>query len=298
MRISAKLSWCRLATAGLLTASLAACGGSPTPQPKPAADTQSIGMCATSQKKDGIEYCTKLFPGNAPIRLPADPSATRKYGAVTRNGQAFHTRTGDLPLAPAMRQKLNKNLNGQMEYANAIYLATITNGTVTDVKPVALIDENTIIGAFFAGRAMEGTITAQGKPGVYDGKPLPTRIEFVKDPKDGKLKGRFVNAKAGVRGADGKCIPALPKRGNPFTGGLTPDIEIMRYPGMHTMFDDELVLFWHDNTSNMGKDYYPSVATLLGGDPLGKTWATVGHATPGLRPVFDVHLVTGGGGTC
>jgi hypothetical protein len=218
---------------------------------------------------------------------------------VTRNGKAFHTRTGDLPLAPTMRQKLNKSLKaGQMEYANAIYLATVTNGTVTDVKPVALIDENIIISAFFAGRAMEGTITAQGKPGVYDGKPLPTRIEFVKDPTDGKLKGRFVNAKTGVRGADGKCIPAMPNQGNPFTGGLTPDIEIMRYPGMHTMFDDELVLLWHDNSSNMGKDYYPSVATLLGGDPLGKEWATVGHATPGLRPVFDVHLVTGGGGTC
>jgi len=300
MRLSEKLSWYQLAAVGLLTASLSACGSSPTPQPKPAADTKSTGMCATSDKKSGVEHCTRLFPGNEPIRLPADPSATQKYGAVTRNGQAFHTRTGDLPLAPTMHNKLNTSQkSGQEEYANAIYLATITNGTVTDVKPVALIDENTIIGAFFAGRALEGTIAAQEKPGFYDdGKLLPTRIEFVKDPTDGKLKGRFVNAKAGVRGADGKCIPALPAQGNPFTGGLTPDIEITRYPGMHTMFDDELVLHWHDNTSNMGKGYYPSVATLLGGDPLEREWATIGHSTPGLRPVFDVHLVTGGGGTC
>ncbi len=169
-------------------------------------------MCATFDKKNGIEHCTRLLPGNEPIRLPSDPSATQKYGAVTRSGKAFHTRTGDLPLAPAMRNKLDKSSkSGQMEYANAIYLA-ITNGSVTDVKLVAQIDENAIIGFAFAGRAMEGTIASQVAPGVYGGKPLPTRIEFANDPADGRLKGRFVNAKTGVRGADGTCIPARPSK--------------------------------------------------------------------------------------
>jgi hypothetical protein len=299
MRISAKLSWYQLATAGLLTASLAACGSSPAPQPKPAGSPENTGMCATSAKKNGIEHCTKLFPGNEPIRLPADPSATQTYGAMTRSGTAFHTRTGDLPLAPTMRDKLNRNeKSGEAEYANAIYLATIANGTVTDVKPVALIDENAIVGAFFAGRAMEGTIAAQVQPGVYGGKPLPIRIEFVKDPANGKLKGRFVNATTGIRGADGTCIQALPKQGNPFTASFTPDIQLSRFPGMHTIFDDELLINWNDSTSNMGSGYYPSVATLLGGDPLDKEWKTGIHGTPTAGPAVDVHLVTGGGGTC
>jgi hypothetical protein len=133
MRVSGKLSWYRLATAGLLTASLAACGGSPAPQPKPSGSPATTGMCATSEKKGGVEHCTRLFPGNEPIRLPADPSATQKYGAVTRSGKAFYTRTGDLPLAPVMLDRLGEDAKpGQAPYANAVYLATVTNGSVTD----------------------------------------------------------------------------------------------------------------------------------------------------------------------
>jgi hypothetical protein len=298
MRISEKLSWYQPAAAGLLMASLAACG-SPAPQPKPTGSPESAGICATSEKKDGIEHCTQLFPGNEPVRLPADPSATQKYGAVTRSGKAFHTRTGDLPLAPAMRDKLNKGeKSGQAEYANAIYLATIANGSVAEIKPVALIDENAIIGSVFAGHAMEGTITAQAQPGVYSGKSLPVRIEFVKDASGGKLKGRFVNAKAGVRGADGTCIPALPAQGYPFAASFTPDIQLQRFPAMHAVFDDEMLIVWNESTSNMGSGYYPSVATLLGGDPMDKEWKTVIHGTPIAGPAVDVHLVTGGGGTC
>lgn len=299
MRISEKLSWYQLATAGLLAASLAACGSGPAPRPKPSGSPENTGMCATSDKKNGIEHCTRLFPGNEPIRLPADPSATQKYGAVTRSGKAFHTRTGDLPLAPTMKDKLDKGQkSGQAEYANAIYLATVTGGSVTDVELIAQIDENAIIGFVFAGRALEGTIASQVRPGVYGGKPLPTRIELVKDPADGKLKGRFANAKTAVRGADGSCIRALPGQGYPFTESFTPDIQLTRFPAMHTMFDDEMLIVWNESTSNMGSGYYPSVATLLGGDPMDKEWTTVIHGTPIAGPAVDVHLVTGGGGTC
>ncbi len=72
----------------------------------------------------------------------------------------------------------------------------------------------------------------------------------------------------------------------------------MRVPGMHAMFDDEMVIVWNESTSNMGSGYYPSVATLLGGDPMAKEWTTIIHGTPTVGPAVNVHLVRGGGGTC
>jgi hypothetical protein len=72
----------------------------------------------------------------------------------------------------------------------------------------------------------------------------------------------------------------------------------MRFPGMHVVFDDEMLIVWNESVSNMGSGYYPSVATLLGGDPMDKKWTTLIHGTPNTGPAVDVHLVTRGGGTC
>jgi hypothetical protein len=67
---------------------------------------------------------------------------------------------------------------------------------------------------------------------------------------------------------------------------------------MHVAYDDELVLKWKNGASNMGHAYYPSIATLLGGDPLGRTWQAVLHGTPTAGPGVTLRLVSGGGGTC
>ncbi|WP_169800270.1 hypothetical protein [Streptomyces torulosus] len=55
---------------------------------------------------------------------------------------------------------------------------------------------------------------------------------------------------------------------------------------------------WSDDMSNMGAAYYPSTATPLGGDPLGRSWETTPPGTPSAGPPVDLRLVKGGGGAC
>jgi len=113
-------------------------------------------------------HCTKVFAGKKPIRLPGDPSRIERYGAFNRGEATFHTRGGDLPLAVALARQLKADAeNGRTAYANTVYLATISKGTVTKIKPVADIDENAVLQASFAGRALEGTIGVRTRQGDY-----------------------------------------------------------------------------------------------------------------------------------
>ncbi|MBP5872735.1 hypothetical protein QBB33_40920 [Streptomyces scabiei] len=292
------------ATGVLATLVLAGCGtsqaamapGRNSSTPKALPD-----ICAASTQRNGIVHCTKPFPGTKPIRLPADPSGTQRYGALKRHGTKFHTRGGDLPLAAAVARQLTADVeDGRTAYANTIYLATISKGTVTTIKPVADIDENAVLQAAFAGRAMEGTIGVRTRQGDYaSDATLPVRIELAKSPVHGELTGRITNATKAVRSAKGSCLAPLNRtEANPLVGGFTARITLERYPSMHVAYDDELVLRWKSGASNMGHAYYPSIATLLGGDPLGRTWQAGLHGTPTAGPRLDLRLVSGGGGTC
>ncbi|MDX2683175.1 hypothetical protein [Streptomyces soliscabiei] len=295
----------RPATAGALAALvLAACGTSKAAT-DPANDNASpkalSGICAASTQRNGIVHCTQLFAGKNPIRPPRDPSRTQRYGALKRGGTTFHTRGGDLPLAAALARQLKADAEkGRTAYANTIYLATISKGTVTKIKPVADIQENAVLRAAFAGRAMEGTIGVRTRQGDYaSDATLPVRIEFTTSPVRGELTGKFTNATRAVRSANGSCFAPLNRtRANPLVGEFTAKIALERYSSMHAAFDDELLLKWSSSVSNMGTAYYPSIATLLGADPLGRTWETLLHGTPSAGPPVSLRLVTGGGGTC
>jgi hypothetical protein len=293
--MSERFRFWRLATASMLALLLIACSNNGTPAP----DLTKI--CKVSQMKNGIVHCTELFKGEKPIQLPDDPSTTQRYGAMMRGGKQFYTRAGNLPITDAAVKQLGQDASsGHAPSANTIYLATISNGTVTDLKPVADVDENAVLSATFAGRAMEGTISTLVEPGTYSfDKMLPIRVEFAARPVNGQLAAKIMNATHGVRSANGSCIASLAgKTTNPLVDIYTADVHLQRFPGMHTQFDDELILLWTESTSNMGKEYYPSIATLLGGDPLGSTWETLPHATPGTGPSVTLHFVTGGGGAC
>lgn len=257
--------------------------------------------CAASTKRDGVVHCTKLFSGAKPIRLPGDPSRTQRYGALKRGGGKFHTRAGDLPFSAAVARQLNMRVRGGgPAYASTIYLATISNGTVVAVKSVISVDENALLRAVFAGRVMEGTIGTHTGSGDYTtDKTLPVRIEFAAAPAGGRLAGKITNATTAVRSAGGACLAPLNRTSaNPLVGIYTANVAIQRRPAMHVQYDDELILIWTASASNMGTSFFPSIATLLGGDPLGRTWATVLHGTPTAGPAVTVHLVRGGGGTC
>jgi hypothetical protein len=285
----------RLAIASMLMLLLVACSNSDTPRP----DLTKI--CAVSEMRDGIVHCTELFKGESPLRLPDDPSSTQRYGALKRSGQQFHTRVGDLPLAATVVGQLNQGVSsGHAPYASTIYLTTISNGAVTDLKPVADIDENAVLSATFAGRAMEGAIGTLVEPGTYSSdKVLPIRVEFAAKPVNGQLAGKIMNSTSRVRSAGGSCFASLINGATtPLVDGYTADVHLQRIPAMHAQFDDELIILWSNGSSNMGDAYYPSIATLLGGDPLGSTWQTVIHGTPTSGPSVTLHLVTGGGGAC
>ncbi|SPF04832.1 hypothetical protein [Streptomyces sp. MA5143a] len=258
-------------------------------------------VCAASTTRNGVPHCTRLFPGSDPIRLPGDPSRTQRYGALKRGTPTFHTRAGDLPLSASVVKRLKAALDkGRTDDVSAVHLATIVKGTVTKLEPVVIVEKNALLRAVFAGRAMEGTIGTRTKRGDYTSKPtLPVRFEFAGSTADGRLTGRIVNASKAVRGAEGTCLPALDRtKSNPLVGPFTAKVSLDRVPSMHTAFNDELVLEWSDDLSNMGFAYYPSIATLLGGDPLGRIWETILHGTPSAGPPVDLRLVKGGGGAC
>ncbi|GGR91615.1 hypothetical protein GCM10010269_33420 [Streptomyces humidus] len=295
----------RQAAAGALAALvLAGCGTSMAatdPDRNSASPNALSGICAASTQRNGIVHCTEPFAGKKPIRLPSDPSRTQRYGAVKGGGSKFHTRGGDLPLSAAVARQLEADIeNRRRAYANTIYLAVISQGAVTKIKPVADIEENAVLRAAFAGRAMEGAIGVRTRQGDYSlRETLPVRIEFAKSPVHGKLTGRITNATRAVRSAKGSCFAPLNRtRANPLAGVFTAKIAIERAFSMHAPFDDELLLEWSSDVSNMGSAYYPSIATLLGGDPLGRTWETMLHGTPSAGPPVDLRLVNGGGGTC
>ncbi|WEH12445.1 hypothetical protein [Streptomyces sp. VNUA24] len=295
----------RPATAGALAALvLTGCGTSQaamTPDRNSTTPRALAGICAAATERNGIVHCTKLFPGTKPIRLPGDPSGTQRYGAIKRDGSKFSTRGGDLPLAAAVTKQLKADAeDGRTAYANTIYLATLSQGTVTKIKPVADIDENAILQAAFAGRAMEGTIGVRTRQGDYaSDATLPVRIELAESALHGELPGKITNATRAVRSAKGSCLAPLNRtEANPLVGGFTAKITLERYPSMHAAYDDELVLKWKNGASNMGRAYYPSIATLLGGDPLGRTWQAGLHGTPTAGPGVTLRLVSGGGGTC
>jgi hypothetical protein len=48
----------------------------------------------------------------------------------------------------------------------------------------------------------------------------------------------------------------------------------------------------------MGTEFYPSVATLLGKNPLGSVWRARIHGVPSAGPALDLRFVTGGGSSC
>jgi hypothetical protein len=292
----------RLGVASALAALvLAGCGNgeaSITPAGNSTSPKALSGICAAFTQRNNIVHCTELFPGKKSIRLPSDPSRTQRYGALKRGSPTFHTRVGDLPLADSLAREFRGDVKNA--YANTVYLATISKNTVTKIKPVVNIEENAVLRANFAGRAMEGTISVRTRKGDYSSEAtLPVRIEFASSPVRGKLTGKITNATRAVRGAKGSCLAALNRtKANPLVEGFTSKIAIVRVPSMHMAFDDQLVLEWTSAMSNMGQAYYPSIATLLGGDPLGRTWETSPHGVPWGGPAVNLRLVSGGGKAC
>lgn len=277
-------------------------------------------VCPGGAFKGAVVECTQLRPGGP--SLPAD-SPTVTYGSLARGGERFLTRRGALALAPSMRTALQSQLaanraaaasaqGGAVDdgdvaartgpYAQLVYRAQVHGTTVDSLVPVVRIDESALMTSVFGGKVLEGTIARLDSPETGYGldATLPVRVELAATAVNGVVTGRIVNATRSVRTATGTCAPALIGQGahNPLANPFTDTVELQRYPSMHVPFDDEMLLKWDSDASNMGVDFYPSAATALGLDPLGKSWVTTLHGNPTAGPALTLRVVQGGGGTC
>lgn len=287
-----------VSAAALLVVVLASCG-----EDDESSGIDASSVCPDGELRDGVVHCAALFNDGDRLRVPADPADNSRYGAVVTGGTAFYTRSGELPLAPALTEELSVGVVANVApYANTIYLATIADDVVTALTPAVYVEEDAIVSTFFAGRVFEGTISTYDEAsGGYDwSNTLPLRIEIGDAVVSGAVAGEIVNADSAVTSADGSCIAALSDDAarNPLRDPFSAIVSFERYPSMHALFDDEMLLVWNESASNMGAAFYPSAATVLGGDGFDDEWQTVIHGTPTAGPAVDLHLVDGGGEAC
>ncbi|GAB3075892.1 hypothetical protein [Nocardioides zeae] len=274
----------------------------------PAVDGDASAVCPGGTRTDGgLITCADLFEDGAPLRLPADPSDAARFGAVVRGGGGLWTREGVVPLSEAVAASVvAENTTASeitadgMPYASQIYGALIEGGEVVALRPVVRVSEDTIVAHTFAGAVLEGTITRFVDGGYDQADPLPVRIEVADQANDGTVEATIVNADRAIRSSTGTCFPALSgdAASNPLRAPFTAEIGLERYPSMHADFDDEMLLTWDESTSNMGAAFYPSMATLMGADPLGDQWEVDIHGTPTAGPSLRLVRVEGGGGAC
>lgn len=317
MQHDRRRTWAGAVASALL---LAGCGGSSrAEQDAPPLALDAAAVCPGGSLSDGVVVCGELPAQGDALVLPADTGAL-VFGALSRGGERFLTRTGALDLAPALAADLQAELDQSRRspdsgaaqdgdvvaqtgpYAQLVYRAQVRDGEVTALTPAVRVEETALMTRVLGGASLEGTIApfVSEEEGYELGATLPVRIELAADAVDAVLGGRVVNAASPVRLSDGSCAPALSDAGarDPLQDVFTESVELQRFPSMHAPFDDELLLKWNDDVSNMGGELFPSAATLLGLEPLDATWETSLHGNPLAGPVVLLELVEGGGGAC
>ena len=249
------------------------------------------GACAETQA-GSPPVCTRLHPTGIALRLPADGDAI--YGAVGRGGRfvtAFGRRV-------AMTEAVRTQIEGG--YASTVYRATVAGDRVTAVEPVLLVRSDAIMERVFGSRVLVGKISVRtGRRSArfpsFSGRPtLPVVVQVAGDARGGRIRGTILNDDRAVR--VGKlCAPALSRHTrDPLVKGFTRRVGVERHPSMHMPFQDTLVLAWSRDSSGMGDELYPSLATLFGHDALGKRWSITQHGAPSAGPALSLSLARRG----
>ncbi len=261
--------------------------------PPPPVDVSSA--CAEVTKTSPTPTCTKLFDTGTALRLPTPQEGV--IGAISRGGKNFLTSDGtSLELPDEILGEVTKD----SAYATTVYQAETDGKKVTRVAPALTIPEDVVLTRIFGSTTMSGKISPYLGDDTYDQTAsLPVVLTLVPAAADGKITGSIANATTPVALSDGTCAPALAATGtrNPLRGTFGGTISIERVPSMHTAFDDELVLAWDPSSSGMGDGFYPSVATLMGHDPLTGSWTVIQHGTPISGPLLELHLTSGAAGS-
>ncbi|MFL6089628.1 MAG: hypothetical protein ACJ71Z_05760 [Aeromicrobium sp.] len=250
------------------------------------------GACPKLDASTTVPTCTELFDGKVGLKLPAT-SSDAPVGAVSRGGEFFVSADGTKVRMQPL--KLPMSMSTYTAYATTIYRAKVEDGIATGLKPVLRVSEGAILEHTFGSRVLTGVISPRTADGSYDMRPkLPVVMQLASRARGKALPGTIVNATSGARLPDGRCVPPLPSGAeNPLVDGFAATVTLERVPSMHVTHDDEMILAWNDSSSAMGRAFYPSVATVLGHDPLGKTWDVVQHGTPNSGPALTLRLGDG-----
>lgn len=268
----------------LIGAALAGCGSGRTPDFSHA--------CAHMDTSGAIPTCTALFDGAVGLKLPTG-TAEHPYGAQSHLTDAFITSKGRA--IPIKRKPLKLGAPVDTQYANTVYRATVTGGQVTSITPVLRISENAILNHTFGSKLLVGEISQRNPDGTYDlDQMIPIVIALDAKARHGALSGTIENATRSVRIPGGRCLTALAAATtNPLVDGFTNKVQLVRVPSMHVPFDDEMVLDWNESSSGMGREFYPSVATVMGHEALPGTWQVFQHGAPDSGPALKLRLVDG-----
>jgi hypothetical protein len=279
------------------------------------------GLCSTESKEtlsgDSIAVCEAAFSEAPLVRPPAD-SASKVYGGLARG--SFTSRDKVFMLTGNetwLAAEISSN-----RYAYFVYLADVSGGSVTGVKPVARIDDR-VFGRLLVDKVIEGGASARISDGGteirydYLNPDIPTRIRFdaqlsatVTDSDTQfprySLGGRIENATSGTRASDGGCFPALTTYGGRspvFMATSDADrVTLLRHPNMHGGGDDVFTLGWAPGISagnNMGGGLFIPVSALLQSTfPAPSEAGSSPHGVPWYAPSTRMSVVTGGGATC
>ncbi len=152
----------------------------------------------------------------------------------------------------------------------------------------------------FGSRVLVGRISARTSPRTarhpsYSGRPtLPVVIRIAGESGGRRIRGTILNGARAVR-VGKRCAPALSRHPrDPLVKSFKRRISVQRHPSMHMPFQDVLVFAWSRDSSGMGPELYPSLATLFGHDPLGRRWRIQQHGAPFSGPALSLSFARAG----
>ena len=252
-------------------------------QPGETSAQEAFPNACAEMQAGTLPVCTRLHAKGTALRLPADGAAI--YGAVS-GGARFVTASGRrLAMTDAVRTQI---VSG---YASTIYKATVAGDQATGLEPALRVRSAAIMQRIFGSRVFVGKISARTSPrsARFSLRPtLPVVVEVTSRARGRQIRGTILNDRRAVR-VGTECAPALSRHPrNPLVDGFTRRIAVERHPSMHAPFEDALVFAWSRDSSGMGHELYPSLATLFGRDALGKRWRISQHGAPFAGPALSL----------
>jgi hypothetical protein len=280
-------------------------------------------LCPKQTVEDGLVHCQEGYPEPPFVHVPASQTLAdgskqvvggiAKYGAVIRDADGNQY---TLPREIALTETNASGGNAGAELqADHLYRATVVNGAVTKIERFARIAD-AVFYTGWVGTTFEGVIAKRAGADTFETEPsLPVRVRFTAlkdgtspgasdhDPyKPQTLVATIENATAATKSSTGDCLASLASFGenNPDVGS---EIDLGRYPTMHSAFDNAIVLTYAakaaDLPTNMAMALWRSPADLIAKtSSLPGAFDSVPHASPTYGVTMKVKPVTGGGGAC